>query len=156
MSETQASQPPKKKNKGGRPSLYKAEYCQMLIEHGLDGNPYETFGASVGVCTDTLNEWCDVHPEFSAAKKIGRTAALKWWFEMGKNNLITPEGEKFNATIWIFTLKAMFGLRDGAESKASEENPVGKTKEQLEAFRKETESLRQSLDVRKLRLVRSA
>ncbi len=141
--------------KRGRPSLYKPEYIETAIRHGQDGNPWETLGAVIGVCTDTLNEWCDVHPEFSAAKKMSRVFALKWWFEKGKDNLIMHEGEKFNASVYIFTMKAMFQLRDGSESKAQLENPNGQPKdsEQVKALQKEIEELRGAMDVRSLKVV---
>lgn len=143
-----------KKKKMGAPSLYKPEYIHLLIEHGKNGNPFETFGAEVGVSVATLYNWCDAHPDFLEAKKIAYCFALKWWFEQGKNNLIMPEGEKFSATIWIFTMKAMFQLRDGSESKAQLENPVGKTREQLDVYQKELDSLKDALEIGKLRLVK--
>lgn len=122
--------------------------------HGQDGSPLETFGAEVGVCKKTVYNWRDAHPEFDQACEISRSMALKWWFEKGRDNLIMHEGEKFNASVWIFTMKAMFQMRDGSESKASEENPIGKTKDQLEAYKKEIDQLREALEVRNLRLVK--
>lgn len=125
----------------------------MLIKHGMDGNPFETFGPVIGVSRSTMYEWVDEHEEFSDAKKLATDFALKWWFETGKNNLIMPEGEKFNASVYIFTMKAMFMLRDGSESKGQLENPIGKTKEQTEALKKEVDQLKEALELRKLKIV---
>ena len=138
----------------GRPKIpFKAEYCLMLIKHGMEGNPFETFGPVIGVSRSTMYEWVDEYEDFSDAKKLAQDFALKWWFEKGKDNLIMHEGEKFNASVFIFTMKAMFQLRDGSESKAQDDNPIGKTREQLEAYKKEIDSLREALEVRKLKIV---
>lgn len=154
--------PDKKASKLKKPSgqlpaaIYKPEYVQMLIEHMAEGRPFETFGAIVGYGRNKLYEWLDEYPAFGDAKRIGFEMGLHWWLEQGRKNLIINPDEKFNTAVWVFTLKAIYALRDGNESKASEENPVGKTKDQLDAFKRETDILRESLEIRKLRLVRSA
>lgn len=58
-------------NLGGRPSLYKPEYCDLVVKHMADGNSFWSFAAVVDVCFDTLSEWTKVHPEFSEAKRRG-------------------------------------------------------------------------------------
>lgn len=63
---------------GGRPSLYKPEYCQQLIDHMAKGGSFWSFAADVDVCFDTLSEWCKVHPEFSEAKSVGMAKLLKF------------------------------------------------------------------------------
>ena len=70
--------------KMGRPTKYKEEYCDMLIEHMARGNPIETFAAVAHVTVDTVHEWVKVHPEFSVAKRIGKPLQLAWWLELGK------------------------------------------------------------------------
>lgn len=139
--------------RGPKPIPFKEEYIGLLIKHGMDGNPFETFGPTIGVSTAKLYDWCNELPEMQEAKKLSRDFALKWWFEKGKDNLIMPEGEKFNASVYIFTMKAMFQLRDGSESKAQLENPVGKTLEQNEALKKEIDSLKEALEIRSLKIV---
>lgn len=91
-----------------RPTKYKPEYPDQLIEHMKLGKSFETFAATVGVCDDTLREWCKVHPEFSAAKKRGWMLSMSWWEDVGRKSLFLEEGEKFNATVWIYTMKCRF------------------------------------------------
>lgn len=93
---------------GGRPSKYKPEYPEMLIEHMRGGRSYESFAAVVDVCDDTLREWEKVHPEFSASKRRGWMLSMAWWEERMRENLISPEGIKFNTTGWIYTMKCRF------------------------------------------------
>lgn len=66
------------KEQTGRPSLYKPEYCQMLIDHMSEGLSFLSFAGVVSVSYDTLYEWEKVHPEFSDAKGIARAKQLIW------------------------------------------------------------------------------
>lgn len=100
----------------GRPSSYKPEYCQTLIEHMASGLSFESFAGKIGVDRDTLYEWTKVHPEFSDAKKKGTEACLFWWEQQGVFGLYsetTREGRSvttrsMNAAVWIFNMKARF------------------------------------------------
>lgn len=140
-----------KVKKDGRSTLYKPEYVEALIEHMSDGRPFETFGAKVGVSRRTLYAWCENNAPFQQAKEVGFEMGLHWWLEQGRENLIVDNTGRFNTGVWVFSLKALYKIRDGSESKASEENPVGKTKDQLEEYKKEIEKLREALEIRSLR-----
>jgi len=59
-----------------RPTLYKEEYCQMLIDHMAKGLLFESFAAVINVNRDTLYNWCERHEMFFDAKKIGREKML--------------------------------------------------------------------------------
>jgi len=66
----------------GRPSLYKPEYCQKIIELAEKGEYLPVFWAvSLGVHKDTLHEWCSKYPDFSdsyrRAKCIGEAFCAK-------------------------------------------------------------------------------
>lgn len=62
----------------GRPTRYKSEYCQALLDHMEQGLSFLSFAGTIGVCFDTLYEWERVHPEFSEAKKRGVAMSLAW------------------------------------------------------------------------------
>lgn len=62
----------------GRPSLYKPEYCQLLINHMAEGLSFLSFAGVVSVSYDTIHEWVKAHPDFSYAKGIGRAKQLIW------------------------------------------------------------------------------
>lgn len=61
----------------GRPTLYKPEYCQMLIDHMTEGYSFESFGGLITTTRDNLYHWCTIHEAFSYAKKIGRLRQLQ-------------------------------------------------------------------------------
>lgn len=109
-----------KKKPVGRPTKYKPEYGDQLIEHMKKGNPYGSFSYEIDVNTDSLYEW-EKHPEFSEAKKKGRAASLQWWMNMGKAGMTGqiksgPKGSgSFNAAVWIFMMKNLHKWSDKYE-----------------------------------------
>jgi hypothetical protein len=86
----------------GRPTDYREEYCQMLIDHMAEGYTFASFAGDIGVHKDSLYEWCDKYPSFSEAKKIGRAKQMK------ANEKLIRDIAKYgdgNATAAIFILK---------------------------------------------------
>jgi hypothetical protein len=94
----------------GRPTKYKPEYCQQLIEHMSQGLSFETFAAVIDVNDDTLYEWAKVHPEFSDAKKRAFGKCKILWEKMGIAGA-TGKIRNFNAAAWIFNMKNRFGWK---------------------------------------------
>lgn len=93
----------------GRPTKYKPEYCEALIEHMLRGKSFEAFAGVLRVDHDTLYEWCKRHKEFSDTKKVGLAISRNFWEEMGIDGITIPG---FNTALWIFNMKNRFGWRD--------------------------------------------
>ncbi len=83
----------------GRPTKYKPEYCQMLIDHMSEGYSFESFGGIIEVAEDTLYEWAKVHEDFSVSKKIGTQKSMVWWEQIGRKGMIN-EIPFFNDRIW--------------------------------------------------------
>ena len=119
-------------NDGGRPTDYKEEYCDAIIEyfsiepqreieipHYKGGevtwvdkkfvaNPlpkFHEFAKSIGVTHQTLHNWKDEHKEFFEAYK--ECKELQKWFliENGLN-------ANYNASAYIFTAKNITDMRD--------------------------------------------
>ncbi len=126
---------------GGRPTKYKAEFCERLIAHMAKGLPYETFSAEIEVGRDSLYEWEKKHPEFADAKKRAREkqylalAQTGMAGMVGQITTVTSRTTKtitrkvdgrevteqtvhetyapsFNAAAWIFYMKNCQGWRD--------------------------------------------
>lgn len=85
--------------KEGRPTDYKPEYCQMLIEHMEEGYSYESFGGVIGVAEKTLYNWEKHHPEFLHSKEIGVQKSLIWWERVGRKGMMN-DIPFFNDRIW--------------------------------------------------------
>ena len=105
-----------KQIKIGRPTKYKPEYCEMLVEHMTGGLSFEAFGAVADVSEDTLHEWKKVHKEFSESYKKGLSHSRKHWEEMGHDMVLAGQG---NTTAWIFNMKNRFNWKDKKEIEQS-------------------------------------
>lgn len=92
------------KGPGGRPSEYKPEYCDAVIEHARDGASLTSFAASVGVSRQTITNWTERYPEFLEASARARAICAAWWEAVARNNAMTGGG---NSAMTIFGLKNM-------------------------------------------------
>lgn len=99
----------------GRPSEFKEEYCEMLVEHLSKGLSFSSFAGVIGVCEDTVYRWAKEHPTFSESKKIGWPKSKLMWEQMGIDGA-NGTLEKFNTGAWIFNLKNRFGWKDKTET----------------------------------------
>lgn len=88
----------------GRPTKYKPEYCDAVIEHMARGASLTSFAAEIDVCRATITEWAGVHPEFLAAVKIAKAKCAAWWERLGREG---AKGAPANPTLVIFGLKNM-------------------------------------------------
>lgn len=118
----------------GRPSKYKPEYCQMLIDHMGSGLSYESFAAVIKVNRDTLYAWEKEYPDFSDAKKEAFDQNLLFWEKLGIDHVLNEAHEEeseedgtykktsksLNHTVWIFNMKNRHKWRD----KQPDENEV--------------------------------
>lgn len=104
-----------KKGPVGRPSKYKPEFCEMLIEHMKTGLSFESFAPTVDVASSQLYEWEKKHPEFQEAKKRAFDWSRLFWEQTGIQGLWGNKLVTFNSTVWIFNMKNRFGWRDVSE-----------------------------------------
>lgn len=95
----------------GRPTDYKPEYCEQLIEFMKQGFSFEAFGGEISVSKQTLYTWTEKHPEFMDAKNIAYSHSRRFWegiaIDACKGQMKIPA-----QAIWVFTMKNRFGWRD--------------------------------------------
>jgi hypothetical protein len=89
----------------GRPTSYKPEYCERVIELGKDGASVMEMACELDVVRDTLYEWAKVHPGFSDAFTRARQWSQAWWERAGKSGMMAPG---FNAAVWSRSMAARF------------------------------------------------
>ena len=86
----------KPKHPGGRPTLYKSEYCKAITEAMATGLSAEAAAAKVGISARSLFNWQQQHPEFLQAIQEGRQLSTLWWEERA---LDMAQGKPGNAMI---------------------------------------------------------
>ncbi len=125
-----------KGNKGGRPTKYKPEYCQQIIdyfsvqpqqtvykkEYFKDGTiksevpitlpaqfpTFQGFAQEIGVNTSTLYEWVNEYKEFSESFTRAKEIQEKIW-------LINSMGNLYNSQFAQFFGKNCLGYKDKTE-----------------------------------------
>ena len=110
-----------KKCPTGRPTKFKEEYCQMLIEHMALGFSFESFAGLISVNQDTLHEWCKVHAIFSEAKKLAFAKCQLFWEAIGMEGLWSTKERSLNTGNYVFQMKNRFKWTDRVEVAAPED-----------------------------------
>lgn len=93
----------------GRPTDYRPEYCEAVIEFGRMGKSLTWMAAELGIAKSTLQLWEKDIPEFSAAMTQARAHSQKWWEDAGQDNMLMAPGQgTFNASVWSRSMAARF------------------------------------------------
>ena len=99
----------------GRPSLYRSEYCDEIIEFMATGLSVKAFAGKIGVSRDTIAQWSYVHADFSEALHAGKAKACHYWERLARRAGSCSKGAG-NVAIIMFALRN-FGPDDwGARS----------------------------------------
>lgn len=114
----------------GRPTDYRPEYCQMLIDHMSDGYSFETFAPKAKVSVKSIYNWVDQHPAFLQAKKDGKSASRLFWESLGVD-AAKGKIENFSAACWIFNMKNRFQWSDRKEVKMKAKMSIEEQKREL-------------------------
>ncbi|MBY0316334.1 MAG: helix-turn-helix domain containing protein [Bdellovibrionales bacterium] len=96
----------------GRPTKYRTEYCDEIIDFMSDGKSLTAFAAKLSVSKDTVYQWSKDHSDFSDALDIAKTKCEAFWEEAGLSGLFSEKGRSLNGRIWMFYMKSRFGWRD--------------------------------------------
>lgn len=128
------------KHPGGRPTKYKPEYCDILINEMEQGADMEEVAGLLRVTRSTIYEWLSKFPEFSDAKKIGDMLSYRFWAKAGRDGMYnetikSDDGNvvirSLNPTLWIFNMKNRFKWGDRHEVEVKE---VSEDQSKVEEF----------------------
>jgi hypothetical protein len=106
----------------GRPTSFRPEYCDRVIELGREGKSHAQIAASLDVARQTLHNWASAHPEFLDAITHARDLSQAWWEDAGQSGLTTPG---FNASLWAKSVSARFPADYTERSKQEHSGPNG-------------------------------
>lgn len=87
----------------GRPTSYKSEFCDIVLECLKDGGSILQFAAKVGVARSSVYNWIDENPDFAAAVKTAQAASAKWWEDRLTD--LAQDKDAGNASAVIFGVK---------------------------------------------------
>lgn len=89
----------------GRPSEYRPEYCERVIELGRQGKSVVQMACDLDVVKQTLHNWTAEHPDFLDAFTRAKQLSQDWWETRAQEGLVTPG---FNASLWSRSMAARF------------------------------------------------
>ena len=95
-------------NSVGRPSEFKQEYCDQLINHMASGLSFEAFAGFLSVSKQTLYNWADANPEFLDAKRIGTEKCRFYWEQLGVDHIVNSDKTSLNTGVYVFNMKNRF------------------------------------------------
>ncbi|MBI1620352.1 helix-turn-helix domain-containing protein [Aquamicrobium zhengzhouense] len=93
------------RSKGGRPTRYRPEFCDTVVELGKIGKSKAQMAAHFDVSRQTIDNWAEVNPEFLEALNRAMVHCQAWWEDQGQLGL-TLQG--FNAAVWRKSVEARF------------------------------------------------
>lgn len=89
----------------GRPSLYKPEYCEKVLELGRQGCSPAEIASHFDVDRVTLIDWANANEDFSTALTRAKIHEQAWWEKAGKAGMVA---DRFNAQVWTKSVAARF------------------------------------------------
>lgn len=99
------SEKEKVKRPVGRPSKYKPEHCERVIELGKLGYSYAEIAADLEVDKASLYDWAAAHEEFSTALRAAKTYEQAWFEREARSNM---KNRDFNANLWYRSAASRF------------------------------------------------
>lgn len=107
----------------GRPTDYKPEYCDMIIDHMSTGKSLTSFAASIDTHRAVVYDWAKANKPFHDAMKKAQAKCQAYWESQGQAGVWNKDGEaKINPAIWIFTMKSRFGMSDQPKQEIPDED----------------------------------
>lgn len=103
---------PEDRLKVGRPTDYKPEFCQKVIEMGKRGLSIAEVACALDKVRSTLWEWEQSFPEFSIAMDKYRENAEAWWCKSGHQNI---DNKQYNSALYNIQMQNRFGWNKKTE-----------------------------------------
>jgi transposase-like protein len=100
----------------GRPTVYKPEYDDLIVQRANEGACFAEFAAEIGVSRQTLHNWKKAHPSFLDAYTRAEQVGEAHWAKRLRTELMIDN--KANAPL----VKLYFANRFGWSDKIVNEN----------------------------------
>ena len=99
-------------NKVGRPTKYKPQMCETILELMKEGASLDEVRGELDISKDTLYRWKEDYEDFSDSIKRGVRMSQAWWEKQGR---ISLRDRDFNYTGWYMNMKNRFKWSDKKE-----------------------------------------
>lgn len=95
--------------KVGRPTDYRPEFCNQVIEWGALGHSREEISSDLGVYWSTMMLWAHANPDFMLALDEAKREEMLYFERLARNhNVETPGGNRLNTALWSRSIAARF------------------------------------------------
>lgn len=121
-----------KKRPVGRPSKYKPEYCEQILELGKQGKSIAQMASFFDVDKASIFDWAAAHEEFSTALARAKAHSQTWWEDKAQAHLGSRD---FNAQLWLKSVASRF-REDYTEKQVTEVSGPGGAPMQVESVAK--------------------
>jgi len=99
------SESAKVKRPVGRPSKYKPEFCQEIIELGKLGKSIAQMAAHFDVDKASIFRWSEEDADFRTALARAKAHSQTWWENAAQQNM---DNRNFNAQLWLKSVASRF------------------------------------------------
>lgn len=89
----------------GRPTKYRPEMCEQIIELAGEGKSKTEIAVDLGVDRTTLDRWAEANPDFRIALTRAKQVEQAWWERIGRVNLTA---QTFQQSMWSRSMAARF------------------------------------------------
>ena len=127
------------KPKMGRPTKYKPEYCERVIDLGREGKSIAQMAAAFDVDKASIFRWIEEYEDFRTAFARAKALSQTWWEDKAQQNLTD---RNFNAQLWLKSVASRF-REDYTERQQTELTGANGGAVQIEAKRVDTDALDQ-------------
>ena len=94
----------------GRPTKYKPEYCDLLLEMVNEGASFTEFCAKVGISRQTFHNWKDANEDFMDAYTRAELEGQAYWEKRLRSDLMIDS--RSNAQLVKLYFANRFGWSD--------------------------------------------
>ncbi len=119
----------------GRPTSYKKEYCQLIIEHCSKGKSLKSFACSIDVHVTSLYDWEKQHPDFSYALEKARQLAEIWWENIA-TEAVSDKRKFINTELFKYMTKVRFRWSEPQEIKIEDANASAELEKYKDLYKK--------------------